>query len=551
MSTNRNNQFTFRALFCCWIKPIFFCLFLLIQYPFCSFAQVCSGNLGSPIFTETFGVGIRADLNTTSSGTTSYCYEDGTGSDCVADTNSYMTDNEATLYSGNPQDLNIFWVTGGDHTGDSNGMMAVFNADFEPNEFYRLEVGNLCGGTVFEFAAWIANLYDPMNTPGPCFDNDGDGLYPNVTFEIRNPFNNALIASISTGNVLPTTAEGLPNNIQWKQFGLVFEMPIGLSTIDIVMRNNGEGGCGNDLAIDDITLRTCGPISTIRQETVVICSNSSAVFTANISDGFTDPYILWEIWTANTPIWQPLNFSGPASQGFDQIELSDLSNGDSIRFFVAGDEASINNPNCFSTSEILVVNGVIEWITPVTDTILFELISEEDNIICIGDFLELQGNITEIIICAEPEGIEYHYNQQEGEVCIHFNQLLLDSGEDEFCIIVCDDFECLTCDTTYIQLFFDRILDTSDCFIPNFISPNQDGLNDVFYINCLEEIDDAVLKVYNRWGNQVFESQDYQNNWNGTYKSEPLPDGTYFFVLQYILLNGEKIDIAGDITILR
>jgi gliding motility-associated-like protein len=530
------------------------CVYSIIIYfinPINTSAQICSGNLGSSIFTETFGVGIRADLNTTSSGTTTYCYEDGTGSDCVADTNWYMTDNEATLYSGNPQDLNIFWVTGGDHTGDSNGMMAVFNAAFEPNEFYRLEVENLCGGTVFEFAAWIANLYDPMNTPGPCFENDGDALYPNVTFEIRNSFTNDLIASIATGNILPTIDEGLPDNIQWEQFGLVFEMPIGLNSIDIVMRNNGDGGCGNDLAIDDITLRSCGPISNISQEAEIICQNSTSVFNALISNGFTDPYILWEMWDAALQSWQSLNYAGPASLGFDQIELLNVANNDSIRFIVAGDENSISNPNCFSISDILVISGVAEAFIPTTDTLYFELTLVNDNLFCFGNAIDLQSEIAEIIICDEPQVVSYDYFQQNGEICLSIDRPILESGFDEVCIIVCDSFECQVCDTTFIQFQFESLRDTNDCFIPNIITPNQDNLNDIFFVNCLENTIGAVLKIYNRWGNQVYENNDYKNDWNGSYQNKPLPDGTYFYMLQFIDFNENAINIAGDITILR
>lgn len=525
-------------------------LFQIFVIPHNTFAQVCSGNIGNPIFTETFGTGFRADLNTTSSGTTTYCYEDGTGSDCVSDTNSYMTDNEATLYSGNPQDLNIYWVTGGDHTGDSNGMMAVFNADFEPNEFYRLEVNNLCGGIVFEFAAWIANLYDPMNTPGPCFENNGDGLYPNVTFEIRNSFTDELIASTSTGNILPTIEQGMPDNIQWNQFGLIFEMPVGLNSINIVMRNNGEGGCGNDLAIDDITLRVCGPVSSVNQEVRNPCIDTGIVFTALVGAGFTDPYFKWEIRNINQNSWLPLNFSGSESLGFGSIKLFDIKNGDSIRFKVAGDVNSINNENCFSISDVLVVDGVIDFIIPSTDIINFNITQANENTLCLDNYLELNSDIDNIVFCSNLNTITFDYESHDGKLCFSFYHPDIESEMEELCVIVCDDYECIVCDTTYVRIKFKAIEDTGQCLLSNVITPNGDNVNDVLHFKCVEGLDDIILKVYNRWGNQVYGSNNYKNNWDGTYKERPLPDGIYFYLLEYFKNNSWK-KYTSFLTIIR
>lgn len=61
--------------------------------------------------------------------------------------------------------------------------------------------------------------------------------------------------------------------------------------------------------------------------------------------------------------------------------------------------------------------------------------------------------------------------------------------------------------------------------IPNVFTPNNDGQNDVFEIEGTEGIDRIELVVVNRWGNEVYRSNDYKNNWNGGNLSE----GTYFY----------------------
>jgi gliding motility-associated-like protein len=83
-------------------------------------------------------------------------------------------------------------------------------------------------------------------------------------------------------------------------------------------------------------------------------------------------------------------------------------------------------------------------------------------------------------------------------------------------------------------------------------TPNGDGINDLWLITngtgCLTE---AKAQVFNRYGSKVFESNDYKNNWNGTYKGNPLPDGTYYYVISFRLINGKTVVLKGNLTILR
>lgn len=77
--------------------------------------------------------------------------------------------------------------------------------------------------------------------------------------------------------------------------------------------------------------------------------------------------------------------------------------------------------------------------------------------------------------------------------------------------------------------------------IPQFISPNQDGQNDVLIIDNIEHYPDNKLQVFNRYGNIVFEKEGYNNDWDGTvsnnknpifnYSGSALPSGTYFYIL--------------------
>ena len=74
-------------------------------------------------------------------------------------------------------------------------------------------------------------------------------------------------------------------------------------------------------------------------------------------------------------------------------------------------------------------------------------------------------------------------------------------------------------------LFFDEL------FIPNGFSPNGDGINDFWQILGLQNYPTNRLQVFNRLGLLIYETNNYMNDWAGTYNGERLPDGTYYYLL--------------------
>ena len=87
-----------------------------------------------------------------------------------------------------------------------------------------------------------------------------------------------------------------------------------------------------------------------------------------------------------------------------------------------------------------------------------------------------------------------------------------------------------------------------DFEIKTGFSPNGDGVNDVFYIQGLQQFPDNELQIFNRWGNQVFSVNGYKNNWQGTFEDQILPSGTYFYILK---LGAEAEPLKGYLQIQR
>ncbi len=87
-------------------------------------------------------------------------------------------------------------------------------------------------------------------------------------------------------------------------------------------------------------------------------------------------------------------------------------------------------------------------------------------------------------------------------------------------------------------------------FIPNAFTPNDDGVNDVFYIpdaNFLR----FEISVYDRWGNRVFFSDSPSFRWNGESAGKQVPSGVYVFVLSAASQRKADIKRSGTITIVR
>jgi len=96
------------------------------------------------------------------------------------------------------------------------------------------------------------------------------------------------------------------------------------------------------------------------------------------------------------------------------------------------------------------------------------------------------------------------------------------------------------------KTYYDSVLvtlDHCDIKIPNSFTPNNDGINDIFYIHGIEKHEPVLLHIYDRNGFLVFSSNNYQNNWN----AENTTDGTYYYIFKF----NDGIQKHGTVTIFR
>ncbi len=115
-----------------------------------------------------------------------------------------------------------------------------------------------------------------------------------------------------------------------------------------------------------------------------------------------------------------------------------------------------------------------------------------------------------------------------------------------YTLTVTDNNGCVSSDNVVITVI-------PYCVKPmNAFTPNNDGFNDRWLVTsggaCTKQV---IAKVFNRYGELVYSNENYNNDWDGKYKGKPVADGTYYYVIQYRLINGNSVPVKGDVTILR
>jgi hypothetical protein len=91
-----------------------------------------------------------------------------------------------------------------------------------------------------------------------------------------------------------------------------------------------------------------------------------------------------------------------------------------------------------------------------------------------------------------------------------------------------------------------------DVFVPNAFSPNGDGNNDIFRVGTIRKmINVQEFRVFNRWGQELFYTNDIMKGWDGTYKGVKQDPGVYFYLIRAAYANGKTQLLKGDVTLIR
>ena len=471
-------------------------LFMVLSLP--AQAQLCNGSLGDPVVDITFGSGGASSPYVPSG---SYTY---TPSDCPDD--GYYTITKAT--SGCFNDVWHTVLT--DHTG--NGAFMLVNASYAPGDFFLTTVTNLCPNTTYEFAAWVMNVMKTLAT-----------ILPELVFTVETP-DGTVLYSFDTGDIHVTDTP------EWKKYGFFFTTPPDNPVVVLRITNKAPGGIGNDLGLDDITFRPCGPkisasIEGSGNDTISVCENDTNsyayAFEADTPSGYTSPLYQWQLSTDTGATWN--NIPGATSLSYRMQPVYVAGN---YWYRLSVTEAGVANiSSCLIASDLLMINVHPK---PVVN-------AGPDRTMLINTSATLSG-------IAEGEQIKYLWSpDQYINDVTQLAPVVSPPVDFTYTLTAESSWGCTNADSVNVKV-------VTGIYVPTAFSPNGDGKNDRWEIPFLDPSLGATVSVLNRWGRLVFHVSSETVSWDGNINGVPQPGGIYVYIITF--KNNNRV-LKGTVTLIR
>jgi gliding motility-associated-like protein len=281
-------------------------------------------------------------------------------------------------------------------------------------------------------------------------------------------------------------------------------------------------GCG--ASTDTLVLRSIGSVA-FAGEDLPICDNDGC------TSLLASPISNYEsgLWTSENP---ELEITSATSH---QTMVCNLQLGENILYWTT------NGGQCGDKSRDTLVLSFEQVPVTVDDTVFVAFGSKEDFKVLLNDILPSQYQLT---ITSMPK---FGNLDTTGVGIYSYQPKLGFAGSDVFTYEVCNLNCSNACSFATVTLTTDR---PSECEIPTVITPNEDGVNDYFFVPCFgaDVFPDNEVTIFNEWGDEVFHANGYTNNWNGEYNGQPLPAGVYFYVVK---LNGNDGVKSGFVMVQR
>lgn len=299
--------------------------------------STCTGNLGENIFPDgDFGAGVANVLPFNPGYAPGYAYN----LNPPPDDGYYTITNNTTIWGSFASN----WINIQDNGPEPNGYMMVINASFQPGLFYQKTV-SVCENTLYEFSIDVINILENVG-----------GISPNVAFLIN-------------GNVVCETGN-VPADKIWHVFRFSFTTVPGQTSVHLSLRNNAPGGNGNDLAIDNISFRACGPEIQL-PVLAYYCAGSELVLNAALQNSpYSNTVYQWQFIPNGGAVWTDLPNANSVNLTIAAPDDSSL-----YRLVVASSAGNLALPYC---------RAISDYAEPVLDDLSGFAITGTDTIICNG-----------------------------------------------------------------------------------------------------------------------------------------------------------------------
>lgn len=472
-----------------------FLLLLVLLVAKYGLSQFCTGSLGDPVVNITFGDGINPDNNYTPPAAYSY-----TSQTCPNDGFYTITRSTSGCFGGN-------WHTvTADHTG--GGAFLLVNASYNPGDFFQGTVTGLCPSTTYEFAAWVMNV---LKDPG--------GIKPDLTFTIT-ALDGAVLNQFNTGGINTSASP------EWNKYGFFFTTSPGNTSVKLQITNNAPGGNGNDLALDDITFRPCGPgiTSVINgiglSEDVCVYDQQDYLFNATVSPGYISPVYQWQWSNDNGQRWQDI--AGANGLAYTR---QPTDTGLYLYRLTVAEAGNVTIPGCRVASNVL---KIYVHARPLVKT-------GYERILIKGDSILLTATVT-------GDASTFSWSPATG---LNNPSLLTPKASPAADIVY-----KLTAVSAYgcTAEGYVRVKVVNGIFVPTAFTPDNDGHNDYWTIPYLDPQMNATVMLFNRFGQLVYKITGGPVQWDGTLDGVAQPSGVYIYLIQF---PGTRPIMKGVLSLIR
>ncbi|MFT6243934.1 MAG: hypothetical protein ACJA0U_000965 [Salibacteraceae bacterium] len=527
---------------------------------------------GQLLYDENFGTGSNWGPEL-APGTISYCYQNALAP-CpqpiwVQAPQVLITDGQYSVLNNPNFGFSDAFRVQDDHTpNDVDGYQVVINADFTPGEIFRknniaIPSSNFQVQTVV-FSAWISNIGSEENQ-NYCA-SVGGLISPNVDFILEDNFGNPVGTPISTGS-LPFANDG---DDAWIQYTAAFQVT-GISSVNIVIKNNAPGGCGNDLGLDDISLYyadvDCDFDGDGISDYLDLDSDNDGIFDVveggdgsadTNGDGMINSSDIGFLDSDFNGVDDSSELTSPIHSDNDGLpDYLDLDSDDDGCFDTAeAGHSDSDNDGILGTSPVVVDwNGMVlnqNGYTGTTSAVTTPS-SLSSNTITYSAGIYLMSDNNELPILTGSSGGIYSagsgldIDSQTGEIYPST------SSPGVYTVVYSTGIPCENDVSFELEILADPVVVEPTVpftvHIPNIISLNSTVGNDIWFITH-QGVSEYKCVIVNRWGNSVFESTDPDEPWYGTTMSgNKVNDGVYFYLIKILSVNGDDIDKHGHITV--
>ncbi len=373
-----------------------------------------------------------------------------------------------------------------------------------------------------------------------------------------------------------------------------FLIPEGLG-ISAIIEN--EFGC---LAGPKATIETFD-IALLAPDDTLLCTDEELTLTA-ISFGTAEEFI----WSNNPDFSDPLNpptdsvititpgalelyyilvnNNGCALQDTVAVSLLEagtsispdqfICQGDTALIFVSNDFPGSNLSHVWEPDELILSGQGTSIITSIIEeTTTFSVVSTTEDGCTVensstilpsplgGETIDATANPVAIVVgessqlSVVPINEEYFYQWEPPDFLDNpflNNPTSTPSETIEYIVTIIDadpNGLCQKSDTVIVQVF-DFLCGTPNIFVPNAFTPNGDGENDVVFVRG-GGITDIKFSIFNRWGEEVFYTEDQSVGWDGTYKGDLAEPAVFVYHLEAVCDEGETFFGKGNITLIR